>query len=69
MNRLITHLPGLLFLAGIAQLLLALGSIAIPFVLKWKQEMSKVNTLTRSVFYTYSVYIFGTNVCWVLLVP
>ncbi len=62
MNTLITHLPQLVLWAGIAQLLLALGSIAIPFVLQWKQEMRKVNALTRNVFYTYSVYIFATNV-------
>ena len=62
MNTYITHLPQLVLWAGIAQLLLALGSIAIPFVLNWKQEMRKVNALTRNIFYTYSVYIFGTNV-------
>lgn len=62
MKSLITALPRLIFFAGIAQLLLALGSIAIPFVLKWKEEMLKVNALIRNIFYTYSVYIFATNV-------
>ncbi|WP_118972156.1 hypothetical protein [Taibaiella koreensis] len=62
MSKFITALPFIIFFAGLAQLLLALGSIAIPFVLDWKREMRKVNALTRNIFYTYSVYIFGTNV-------
>jgi hypothetical protein len=60
-HNLIAHLPMIVHLAGIAQILLALFSIAIPFVLKWKAEMTKVNGLIRSIFYTYSVYIFAIN--------
>ena len=52
----------LIFLSGIAQIILSLGSIAIPFVLDWKAEMKKVNSLIRNIFYTYSVYIFMTNI-------
>jgi hypothetical protein len=62
MQSLTSSLPNLIFLAGLAQLLLALFSIVIPFVLKWKEEMAKVNGLIRNIFYTYSVYIFGINV-------
>jgi hypothetical protein len=62
MQKLISSLPMMLHLAGVAQILLALFSIAIPFVLKWKEEMKKVNGLIRNIFYTYSVYIFAINV-------
>ena len=52
----------LVYLAGIAQLVLSAGSIAIPFLLNWKSEMAKVSPLIKNIFYTYSVYIFLTNV-------
>jgi hypothetical protein len=62
MQSFTSSLPRLIFLAGLAQVLLALFSIVIPFVLKWKEEMTKVNGLIRNIFYTYSVYIFAINV-------
>lgn len=58
----VSLLPRFIFWAGAAQLVLALGSIAIPFLLKWKEEMQKVQPLIRSIFYTYSVYIFSVNI-------
>ncbi len=61
-QNLISYLPMLVHLAGVAQILLALFSVAIPFVLKWKMEMAKVNHLIRNIFYTYSVYIFAINI-------
>src|ERR1700761_9349948 len=62
MKTIIQYLASLIYFSGIAQITLALFSIAIPFVLKWKAEMQKVNTLIRNIFYTYSVYIFATNI-------
>jgi len=67
MNIFLKHLPQWLWAAGIVQLALALGSIAIPFLLRWKEEMAKVNGLIRSIFYTYSVYIFATNIWFGLI--
>lgn len=55
-------LSTLIFLSGIAQVVLSLGSIAIPFILNWRSEMTKVNVLIRNIFYTYSVYILMTNI-------
>jgi hypothetical protein len=49
-------------LAGIGQLGLALGSLAIPRVLGWREETQRLTRLTRQVFWTYSIYIWGTNV-------
>lgn len=51
----------LVFLAGLGQVVLAIGSLAIPKVLGWKQELEKVNTLTRQMFWVYSAYIWATN--------
>ena len=50
-------------LAGVGQLGLAAGSLAIPRVLGWREETMRLSRLTRQVFWTYSIYIWGTNVC------
>ncbi len=52
----------LLVLAGAGQLVLALASLAIPHVLGWREETRRLEPLTRSVFWTYAVYIWTTNV-------
>jgi hypothetical protein len=52
----------LLILAGAGQLALALSSLAIPYLLDWREELQCLKPLTRSVFRTYSMYTFGTNV-------
>ncbi len=49
--------------AGIGQLGLAAGSLAIPRMLGWREETMRLSRLTRQVFWTYSIYIWGTNVC------
>jgi len=51
-----------MFAAGAGQLLLAAASLAIPRVLKWREELAKLRPLTRQVFWTYSGYIWTTNV-------
>jgi len=58
---------GLIMIAGVGQILLALASLAIPKVLDWRRETAKLEPLTRQVFWTYSGYIWGTNVCFGLL--
>lgn len=57
----------LLMVAGIGQLALALGSLALPRILRWRQDTSKLRPLTRQVFWTYAAYIWATNVCFGLL--
>jgi len=52
----------LLVLAGLGQLGLAAGSLAIPRVLGWREETLRLTRLTRQVFWTYAGYIWGTNV-------
>lgn len=54
-------------LAGIGQLGLALGSLALPRVLHWSADTAKLKSLTRKVFWTYAGYIWVTNVCFGVL--
>jgi hypothetical protein len=57
----------LLILAGIGQLALAVGSLAIPHVLRWREDTARLRNLTRQVFWTYAGYIWATNVSFGLL--
>lgn len=61
------HLPLLILLAGVGQLALIVASLAIPFVLNWHAETAKLRPLTRQVFWTYSVYIWATNLSFGLV--
>lgn len=49
-------------LAGAGQLALALASLAIPKLLRWREDTARLSSLTRKVFWVYAVYILGTNV-------
>lgn len=57
----------ILVLAGLGQLALALASLAIPRVLRWREETAKLRPLTRQVFWTYAAYIFSFHVAFGLL--
>ncbi|RFZ84753.1 hypothetical protein DYU05_03870 [Mucilaginibacter terrenus] len=57
----------LLQLAGLGQVSLALGSLFIPGVLKWRSELSKVNPLIKQMFWVYAAYIFVINLSFGLL--
>jgi hypothetical protein len=54
----------IVLLAGVGQLALALGSLALPRILRWGEETAKLRPLTRQVFWTYAAYIWATNVCF-----
>jgi hypothetical protein len=60
-------LESMLIVAGLGQLLLAAGSLAIPRVLRWREDLTKVRPLTRQVFWTYAGYIWSTNVSFGLV--
>jgi hypothetical protein len=53
--------------AGIGQLAIVLGSLRIPHVLRWGDDVAKLRPLTRQVFWTYAGYIWGTNLCFGLI--
>ena len=57
----------LLILAGLGQLALAAGSVAVPIVLRWREDTARLRPLTRQVFWTYAGYIWTTNVAFGLL--
>jgi hypothetical protein len=60
-------LPLLIVLAGVGQLILIAGSLAIPRVLRWREDTAKLRPLTRQVFWTYALYIWATNLSFGLL--
>lgn len=53
-----------LMLAGCGQIGLALGSLALPRILRWREDTSRLRPLTREVFWTYAAYIWVTNLCF-----
>ena len=56
-----------ILLAGVGQLVIVIGSLAIPVVLNWKVDVAKLRPLTRQVFWIYAGYIWTTNLCFGLI--
>lgn len=55
-------------MAGLGQLALVAGSLAIPRLLHWKEELSRVQApLIRQIFWVYSAYIWAINLGFGLL--
>ena len=57
----------ILILAGIGQIALIIGSLAIPRVLGWREDTAQLKPLTRQVFWTYAAYIWSINLAFGLL--
>jgi hypothetical protein len=57
----------LVWLAGLGQFGLALGSLAIPRLLGWPQELARLRSLTRQVFWVYALYIWSSHVAFAAL--
>ena len=57
----------LIFWAGVGQLVLVIGSLAIPKVLSWSEDTAKLRPLTRQVFWTYAGYIWATNLSFAII--
>jgi hypothetical protein len=51
----------LLKLAGVLQIALSIGSLAIPKLLNWKTELSRVSTIIAQMFWIYAGYILVIN--------
>ena len=60
-------LPALVFVAGVGQLVLIVASLAIPRVLRWREDTAKLRPLTRQVFWAYAAYIWGAHIAFGLL--
>ena len=67
LDTLVDALPLLIEVAGWGQIILILGSLGIPSVLGWKEKLAPVSTLIRQMFWVYSGYIWGTNLCFGLI--
>ena len=57
----------LIVLGGVGQLALILASLAIPRVLRWREDVATLRPLTRQVFWTYAGYIWATNLSFGLV--
>lgn len=53
----------LLIAAGLGQLGLALASLFLPRILRWRETLAALPPLTRRIFWVYAGYILATNVC------
>ncbi len=60
-------LTTLVFVAGVGQLVLVAASLAIPRVLRWREDTARLRPLTRQVFWTYAAYIWCTNLSFGLV--
>ncbi|MEM9944087.1 MAG: hypothetical protein AAF939_21205, partial [Planctomycetota bacterium] len=60
-------LEQLILAAGWAQLVLVLGSLAIPKTLNWIEDTGKLRPLNRQVFWTYAGYIWATNLSFAII--
>ena len=56
-----------IYLAGIGQIGLVMGSLAIPRLLNWRQELLKIQPLLRQMFWVYAAYIVVINLCFGLI--
>ena len=57
----------LVYVAGLAQVALVIGSFAIPGIQNWRAELAKVRPLIRQIFWTYAAYILVINLCFGLI--
>jgi hypothetical protein len=53
------QLPTLVFFAGLAQLAIVVGTLLIPRVLRWSEDVAQLRPLTSQVFWTYAAYLLG----------
>lgn len=67
MPPLLPSLQTLVFGAGLGQLALVVASLAIPRVLRWREDTARLRPLTRQVFWTYAIYIWATNLSFGLV--
>jgi len=57
------YVTTLLVLVGLGQIALALVSLMLPRILRWREETARLSPLTRRIFWVYAGYILGTNLC------
>jgi len=55
------YVTTLLVLVGLGQIALALVSLMLPRILRWREETARLSPLTRRIFWVYAGYILGTQ--------
>jgi hypothetical protein len=53
----------LLLVVGLGQLLLVVGSLSLPRLLRWPEQLARLEPLLQRIFWVYAAYILGTNLC------
>ena len=53
----------MLQVVGLGQLLLVAGSLFLPRLLRWSEQLAQLEPLLRRVFWVYAAYVLGTNLC------
>ena len=48
-------------IAGLSQLVLCIGSLAIPRCLQWSERTASLIPLMRQMFFTYAIYILASH--------
>lgn len=56
-----------LLVAGVSQILLCLGSVAIPKILGWQEKLQVLSPLMRQLWWTYALYILASHFFFALL--
>ena len=56
-----------IIVAGFLQIALCFGSLLIPKLLNWSGELSNVSKIISQIFWTYSGYIWATNLFFGLI--
>jgi hypothetical protein len=60
-------LSKLVIASGAVQFAVVAGSLAVPYLLNWRGELVKVQTLIKQIFWTYAGYILCTNLFFAIV--
>lgn len=60
-------LKPVVLLAGVGQIALVIGSLAIPRQLGWREKLALTSPLIRQMFWVYAAYILATNLAFGLV--
>jgi len=61
------YLEFFLLLGGLSLGALCLASLWIPKILKWKEKLVALTPLMRELWWTYSIYVYGSHIFFTVL--
>jgi hypothetical protein len=56
-----------LLLGGLALVVLCVASLWIPKILKWNEKLVVLTPLMRELWWTYSIYVYGSHIFFAIL--